>query len=125
MSNSPPYPNQQNLPAGAIPVYVAFNNPSGVPVPVTAANPLPTSGGGGGGGGNTPYQNIVPMTVGTTYTAGTALQIDCTVAGTVTMAMGGTGGNTTVHVYPGLTILPYAVTEIVSATATATYTSLS
>ena len=37
------FPNQQNLPLGSIPVYLAIN---GQPVSVT--NPLPTTGGGGG-----------------------------------------------------------------------------
>lgn len=58
--------------------------------------------------------------------AGRAIQIVCTVAGNVELQMAG-GGLCTVPVPTGLTVLPYAVTEVLSTltTATATYGNLS
>ena len=71
------------------------------------------------------FTGVTAMTVGTVYPVGRSLFINCTVAGNVKMLFFD-GSTLTFPVSAGPTILPFAVTEIVSSgtTATATYANL-
>ncbi len=72
-----------------------------------------------------PIQGVVPLTVGTAAAAGRGLRIICTTAGNVAIQFVN-GSTDTIPVSVGLTILNFAVTEILSSgtTATATYANL-
>lgn len=71
------------------------------------------------------FQGVVAMTVGTTYAVGRSVEINCTVAGNVSV----TFPDASVLVFPvavGFQTYPFAVTAINSSgtTATATYGNL-
>lgn len=69
-------------------------------------------------------QGAVVITVGTgPIAAGRQLFINCSIAGTVTVTFTDTS-TLVVPVNPGVNIFPFAVTGVVSATATATYANL-
>jgi len=72
------------------------------------------------------FSSSVPMTLGTVYSAASALQVQCTIAGNVTITL----ANATTMVIPvpvGYSLFPFSVTEVATASgpATATYTNLS
>ena len=61
---------------------------------------------------------------GSAVSAGRMLAINCTVAGNVTIML--SGG--TLHTFPvvaGYTVLPYAVTQVTTSTATAVFSNMS
>lgn len=67
----------------------------------------------------------VAMTVGTTYTAARGIQLVCTVAGNVSLQVGGVADVIPVAVTSsGPLVLPYAVTAVNSSGTTATCTYL-
>jgi hypothetical protein len=76
-------------------------------------------------GSNLPFTGVVAMTVGTTYPAGKSLYVNCTASGNVKVLFYD-GSMLTFPVNVGITILPFAVTQVVSSgtTATATYAEL-
>jgi len=83
------------------------------------------SGGSSGGAdpGNVSYQGEVPMTVGTAYAVQRAFKANCTAAGNVVTAYGDASTGTWL-VNIGTNIFAAAVTTIVSATATCTYSEI-
>lgn len=74
---------------------------------------------------NQAFTGVTAMTVGTVYAPGRSLYINATGPGNVKVAFFD-GSTLVIPVNVGITILPFAVTEIVSSgtTATATYAQL-
>ena len=74
---------------------------------------------------NLPFTGVVAMTKGTTYAAGKSLYVNCTVAGNVSVTFYD-GSTLTFPVNVGITIMPFAVTQVNKSgtTATATYANL-
>jgi hypothetical protein len=70
------------------------------------------------------FSSASALTVGVSATAGATLMVICTVAGNMVIALAGSG-TLTIPIYPGVLYFPLEVTEINSATATATYYNLS
>lgn len=71
------------------------------------------------------YQSVTALTVGTTAAAGRGWKAVCTVAGNASVVLAG-GGTDVVPLNIGLTIIPYAVTQVSTSgtTATCTYANL-
>jgi hypothetical protein len=73
---------------------------------------------------DSPLQGSVALTVAAAAVQpGRAFRINCTVAGNVVVTMAD-GSSETIAAAVGYTILPFAVTVVASATATATYANL-
>jgi hypothetical protein len=83
----------------------------------------PVGTGGSSGSSSGPYTTATAMTVGTAYPAGRGWQAVCTAAGNVSLTLSG-GSTNVVPLAIGLTILPFSVTQVNSATATGTYANL-
>lgn len=65
-------------------------------------------------------EGVIPLTIGQTATCGRAFAANCTVAGNVTVQFYN-GAQSTYPVAVGLNVFPFAISQVVSSTATANY----
>ena len=111
-------PNPQILhPSSAVPLAaMSFGETGDIAKAVSPANPLPTL--------DRPYRGARALVANTAIAAGSAVLVDCLVAGTVQFefADSGAGVSTVSITIPaGLAILPFAAQRFLSAGSTANF----
>ncbi len=91
------------------------------PAPVSISNPLPVND-----PNNASYVNAFAMTVGSTYAAGRALQVDCPTAGGAIVMDLASGQQDTLNVVSSAQsqFFPFSLTEVVSGPSGCTYHDL-
>ena len=113
-------PNPQIIhPSTTVPfAAMSFGDTGDVAKAVSSANPLPTL--------DRPYRAARALTANTVIAAGSAVLVDCTVAGTVQFEFADAGAGVTtltINVPAGLAILPLAAQRFLSAASTASFSA--
>ncbi len=111
-------PNPQILhPSSSVPLAaMSFGDTGDIAKAVSPANPLPTL--------DRPYRGARPLVANTAIAAGSAVLVDCLVAGSVQFEFADAGAGVTtltVNVPAGLAILPFAAQRFLSAGSTASF----
>lgn len=90
---------------------VAIGAPGEPAIAITPATPLPSS--------DQPFRNAQALAFDVAVTPGLGLLVDCAASGVVVLEFAG-GAQIALTMSPGITLLPFAVTQILSVGTTAT-----